>query len=286
MSDAVRAPITALMPLKNYQPQFLAEALDSVFSQTVPEWRLIVIVEPEDRSAFAGPLAAALRDDRVRLIPNEGRKLAGAFNTGMRAATTDFVAILLADDCWAPHAVETVQAAMRAHPAADFFHSGRRIIDGDGRALSTVHEPPDRVSADDFVWAGTIKHLLCWRREKALSFGGMDESLNSVGPDDYDFPWTMLEHGAVFQAVHDCLYLYRDHRDGFRLTTHLPRSVHLRELRRILRKHGVSEPLIKQRLRLSRRGYLRECLYRNELHRRIMALLHLTPKRAWRQEYR
>ena len=33
---------------------------------------------------------------------NEGRKLAGAMNTGMRHAETPFVAILLSDDMWAP----------------------------------------------------------------------------------------------------------------------------------------------------------------------------------------
>lgn len=285
MSGTAAAPITVLLPLKYYERRFLAEALDSIFTQTVPQWRLLIIVEPEDLATFEVVLDNALRDERVCLVANEGRKLSGAFNTGMRAATTEFVGILFADDRWAPHAVETLQATVAAYPMADFFHSARRIVDGDGRPLSSVQQPPDSVSADDFIWTGTVKHLLCWRREKALSFGGMDESLNSVGPDDYDFPWTMLENGAVFQAVHECLYVYRDHRDGYRLTTHLPRSVHLKELRSILRKHGVSERLIRQRLRQSRRGYLRECLYRNELHRRIMTLLHLEPRKVWRDQY-
>ena len=286
MSHSSASPVTALMPLRHYEPRFLDEALDSLAGQTSPDWRLVVIAEPGDLVAFRMLLARRLEDPRVTLVANEGRKLAGAFNTGMRAATSEFVAILLADDRWAPHAVETLHASIRAHPEADFFHSGRRIIDGDGRALSGVYAPPDRVSAEDFVWAGVVKHLLCWRRAMALAAGGMDESLNSVGPDDYDFPWTMLEHGAVFRAVNDCLYLYRDHRDGYRLTTHLPRSVHLRELRRILRKHGVSERLIRERLRASKRGYLRECLYRNELHRRLALLLRRQPGTVWRQTYR
>jgi len=34
-------------------------------------------------------------------------------------------------------------------------------------------------------------------------------SRNNHGPDDYDFPWTMAEAGAVFCAIKDPLYLYR-----------------------------------------------------------------------------
>ncbi len=287
-ADLAREPcVTVLLPVRNYHPGYLRQALDSVFAQTSPHWRLLIIVEPEDAARFRSVLLSdALGDPRVRLLSSDGRKLAGAFNTGMRAAETEFVAILLGDDLWAPHAVETLQANILAHPVVDFFHSGRRIIDGDGRPLSSVHPPVDDFSADDFVWKSPVKHLLCWRRVKALSFGGMDDSLNNVGADDYDFPWTMLEHGAVFRAVHECLYLFRDHRDAYRLTTHLPRSVHLRELRRILRKHGVGSLLIERKLWRARREYLRECLYRNPLERWIKQLLGFDPRSGWRQEYR
>ena len=278
--------VTALMPVKNYHPGYLRESLASVFAQTSADWRLLIIVEPEDVARFGAVLSDALEDPRVRLIPNEGRKLAGAFNTGMRAAETEFVAVLLGDDLWARHAVATLQACMLAHPEVDFFHSGRRIIDGDGRSLSSVYLPMECFSTDDFVWKSPVKHLLCWRREKALSFGGMDDSLNNVGPDDYDFPWTMLEHGAAFGAVNECLYLFRDHREAYRLTTHLPRSVHLRELRRILRKHGVGPLLIARRLWYARRQYLRECLYRNRLDRWLKQLVGFDPRSGWRQEYR
>jgi glycosyltransferase involved in cell wall biosynthesis len=278
--------VTVLLPLRHYHPQYLREALQSIFAQTSSDWRLLIVVEPEDVARFRSLLSDTLEDSRVRLVPSEGRKLAGAFNTGMRAAETEFVAILLGDDLWAPHAVETLQASILAHPEADFFHSGRRVIDGDGRHLSSVHPPTDHFEAADFIWKSPVKHLLCWRRTKALSFGGMDDSLNNVGPDDYDFPWTMLEHGAVFRSVPECLYLFRDHRDAYRLTTHLPRNVHLRELRRILRKHGVGTTLIAKRLWRAKRDYLRECLYRNRLDRWFKRVLRFDPKSGWRQEYR
>jgi glycosyltransferase involved in cell wall biosynthesis len=277
--------LTALLPLKNYQPGFLAEALESLFRQTRPDWRLVIVVEPEDAAPLRAVLAVALEDTRVRLVLNQGRKLSGAFNTGMREAETEFVAILLADDLWAPNAVAVLEESIARFPSVDFFHSARRIVDEAGQPISSVHQPPEHFTLADFIWASPVKHLLCWRREKALSFGGMDESLESVGPDDWDFPWSMLEHGAVFKAIAECLYVYRDHRDAYRLTTHLPRSVHLRETRRILQKHGAGRAAIAERLRQAKRTYLRQCLYRNRLDRWLKQTMGIAPHAGWRDSY-
>jgi len=278
--------LTALLPLKNYQPSFLAEALDSLFRQTDPDWRLLIVIEPEDAAALRSVLAVALADARVRLAINRGRKLSGAFNTGMREAETEFVAILLADDLWAPNAVAVLEQSFREFPEVDFFHSARRLVDDSGQPISSVHRPREHFAPADFIATSPVKHLLCWRRAKALAFGGMDESLQSVGPDDWDFPWSMLEHGAVFKALAECLYIYRDHRDAYRLTTHLPRSLHLRETRRILAKHGVPRAAIAQRLRQAKRTYLRQCLYRNRLDRWLKQTLGIVPRAMWRDSYR
>jgi len=275
--------VTAILPLKHFHPRFLREAIGSLLGQTEPDWRLVVVVEPEDRERLGNVLAEALRDPRIRMLANEGYRYVGAFNTGIRRAETEFVAILLSDDMWAPHAVETLREAIRAFPEVDLFHSGRRVVDGAGRPISGVYAPVEHVTAAQFAVRSPVKHLICWRRRTALAFGGMDEKITTAGPDDYDFPWTMVEHGAVVRAVPECLYVYRDHVDGFRNTTHIPRSEHLRNLRYILAKHGVPRRLIRDRLRRSKHGYLKQCLYRNELHRRLMRFLGREPRREWRE---
>jgi glycosyltransferase involved in cell wall biosynthesis len=280
------ALVTALMPLKNYERDFLFKALHSLTAQSNPDWRLLIIVEREDRAAFERLLRAELADKRVRLIVNEGRKLAGAMNTGMRHAETPFVAILLADDMWADNAAKVLTSQIRLHPDADFFHSSRVIVDEHDRPISSVHSSRATFQLKDFLVSSPVKHLLCWRRELALSFGGMDESLNNVGPDDYDFPWSMAEHGARFHAIPEALYLYRDHRGGERLTTHLPLSVHLRELRRILTKHGASRDEMEAKLARAKSSYLKQCLYKNRADKWLKQLIGHEAQRGWRETYR
>ena len=274
------------MPLRSYQADFLREALESVLRQTSPRWELCIIVEQRNLGKFKKILAETLDDERVHLVVNNGRKLAGAFNTGMSVSKTDFTSILLADDLWAPQAVEVLENAIERHPEADFFHSSRRFIDESGAFISSIYPSRDRVTLEDFRKGAPIKHLLCWRREMAIRIGGLDESLNSVGPDDFDFPWTMAEHGANFQPVPECLYFYREHDECFRLTTGLPLSVHKQEIRRILRKHGLSEAEVATRIEAGLQGYLKQCIYKSRLDRWMDKLSSGRRKPGYRPGYK
>jgi GT2 family glycosyltransferase len=278
--------VTALLPVRDYHPDFLRDAVRSLELQTVPSWRALIIVEPDRRRGIEAALRPSLCDPRFTMIENEGRKLAGAFNTGMRYAVTDFVAILLGDDMWAVDAVAVLEREIRARPDVDFFHSARQIIDETGASISSVHPSRPHVTLADFTTAAPVKHLLCWRRSMGVEVGGMDESLNSIGPDDFDFPWVMAERGARFGAIEECLYLYRDHRSGFRLTTHVPKSIHRRELARIFRKHGLPRMQARRRIRSATQSYLRQCLYRVSLERRLKEALHYERPRPWRETYR
>jgi glycosyltransferase involved in cell wall biosynthesis len=277
---------SVLMPLKNYHLVYLRKSLDSIIRQSSPHWHLLIVVEPNDLDLFKRLLEKELRDARVRLIVNEGRKLAGALNTGMRHARTEFVGILLSDDMWSTQAVQVLNDHQNRFPEVDFFHSSRIIIDENDNALSSVHYSRSSFTLKDFLQGSPVKHLLCWRREKALSLGGMDESLNSVGPDDYDFPWCMAEKGAVFMAIKECLYLYRDHREGYRLTTHLPRSVHRAEIARILEKHGAERAEVRRAVHNASRSFLRQCLYSSKLHQWLKEKVGYDARRGWRMKYR
>jgi glycosyltransferase involved in cell wall biosynthesis len=277
------ARLTVLMPVRAYHPPFLERAIGSLRAQTSPEWRLMII---DDGATWNDVLESACADSRVDLVKNEGRRLAGALNTGMRMATTEFVAELFADDMWSKDAARILTANIENHPEVDFFHSGRVFIDEHDRQISSVYPGRESFRLEDFEEGSPVRHLLCWRREQGLAAGGIDESINSVGPDDYDFPWCMAERGAVFRAIPEPLYLYRDHRECERLTTHLPLSVHKRELRRIMQKHNIPPERIERRIADAQRVYLGQCLYRSRLDRWLKVARGHDPRKGWREPYR
>jgi len=255
--------VTVVVPVKHFHEPFLFEAIGSIQAQTNPSWFLDIVVEPAAVKAFQSLLGPVLADRRISLVENRGNALAGAINTGMCHARTDFVGVLLADDYWSANAIDVLQQHITAFPEIDFFHSSRQIVDASGTGIGAVSESRDEVSVSTFRRGGSpVKHLLCWRRAKGLEVGGLDERSLSVGPDDYDFPWTMAEHGARFKAIRDCLYFYRIHDRCYRLTTDLPLTVHVAELDRIMAKHGVPKLLRFVHLQRARMTYLRQCKYR------------------------
>ncbi len=274
-----------LVPVKHYVPEYLREAVASLLAQSSPRWRALVIHCHGARAELEAQLGDAAADSRIEFIERERPKLAGALNSGMRAAETEFTTVLFADDLWSPETVEVLERNIATRTGVDFFHSARRFVDDQGRSISGVHPAEPDVRLETFFDRVPVKHLLCWRRDLALSIGGIDESLDSVGPDDYDFPWSMAEAGARFGAIQECLYVVRDHRSGYRLTTHIPLRTHVREIRRILRKHGAPRAEIRRRVAKARKGYLQQCLYSSPLDARLKRVFGHDPARGWRESY-
>ena len=168
-------------------------------------------------------------------VPN----LAAAINVGMKLGLHRIRHPAAWRRRLAANAIEVLHRAIRAHPHVDFFHSSRRSYRRRGQLLRSVRASRKSVfEGKDFLIRLSSQALALLAAEMALAMGGVDEAFATPGPDDYDFPWTMFEHGARFQALPECLYFYRDHCDGFRITTHDPRTVQLLGVRRILRKHG------------------------------------------------
>jgi glycosyltransferase involved in cell wall biosynthesis len=280
----VDIPITIILPVKHYVPAHLRVAAQSVLNQSSGDWRLVVLADRSVAAELKSLLQGELSDFRVRLVCVATRNLPATINVGMKLASTEFVTLLLGDDLFEVDAIEVLQRAIRAHPDIDFFHSSRRVIDGNGISISSVH--PSRVQFEwkDFLNGSPIKHLLCWRREMALAIGGVDEAFSTQGPDDYDFPWSMFEYGARFKALPECLYIYRNHCDGFRLTTHDPTTVQLLTARRMLRKHGVGFWRSLMMIYSKWRGGLgSQSIYSSRLSRRFHRFVGSDAEKQWRQ---
>jgi glycosyltransferase involved in cell wall biosynthesis len=139
MREATPA-VTAVIPL--YQTErYIAEALDSVLAQTFQDWEAIVV---DDGSHDCGPDIArryALRDERIRVVRQENRGLAGARNTGIRHARGSFIALLDADDLWMPEKLARHVEHLRTSAEVGVSYAGSRFIDDSGRPMRLSQRP-------------------------------------------------------------------------------------------------------------------------------------------------
>jgi len=192
---------------------YLAEAIDSVRRQTLRDWRLIVV---DDGSADATPeiaAACAAQDDRISVIRQANAGVAAARNTGLRAATTRWVALLDHDDMYLPTKLEKQMRFLNDHPEIGCFGTWGRRIGSRGRILGTFDVGPTspehfaRMRADDrliYMLASSV----VFDRDIALALGGF--RAEPGGTEDVAL-WNRIADTHAIQTLPERLVLYRVH---------------------------------------------------------------------------
>ena len=184
----------------------LPEALASLCAQCEPDWEAILVDDASRDASLAMARAAALEDQRFRVIHHPQRHTRGAAasrNLGMEAARGQYLALLDADDRWLPGKLAAQARAFER--GADIVFTSYRRIDPAGRDLGLV-PARGRVAWSDALAGNPIGALTgAWRRER---FAGARMPLRRIH-EDYAFWLELLRSGAVAEGLPEVLAEYR-----------------------------------------------------------------------------
>src|SRR5205085_11286677 len=105
--------VSVLTPLYN-SAAFIRGTLDSLLAQTYTNWESLLVDDgsTDDTAEVVRPY---LEDSRFRYVRQENQGIAGARNTGIRAATGEWVCLLDHDDRWLPEKLERQVRYALAH---------------------------------------------------------------------------------------------------------------------------------------------------------------------------
>jgi glycosyltransferase involved in cell wall biosynthesis len=151
--------VTVLIPVFNGE-RFLAEAIDSVRSQTYANLEILVV---DDGSSDATPdilRALASGDCRIVVLRKANGGIAAALNAGIAAARGDYLARMDADDVMLPGRIERQVAFLEANSDLGFCASSIEKIDMAGQTLGEYISPITSHAA--------LRHLLA--RQTYFSF--------------------------------------------------------------------------------------------------------------------
>ena len=189
--------------------QFLAETLDSVFSQDYPSYEVIVV---NDGSTDETARVIEPYMDDIRYAYQENQGTAAARNHGLKLARGDFLVFLDHDDLLLPHALTDRINGFKAHPSAGMINSGRHLINEEGAFINPEepwHHVP-RLELEDWVrWAPVFPSAMMFRREWIERSGGFDLSLS--GADDLAMVWRLALMGCQAAWVKKNTICYRVH---------------------------------------------------------------------------
>lgn len=200
--------VSVVMPVFNGEA-YLAEAVESVLSQTLADLELVVVDDGSTDGSHAILEGFVRKDPRVRLIANEENLgLSAARNRGWRAARASYVAWLDADDVALPDRLFRQVELLDAHPTVAVVGGATIIIDATGRHISTMRFP---------TTSRAIRSTL--RRHNCLAQSSITlrrAALEEVGgyrfdqAEDYDL-WLRISERFDLVSFADPVTLYRLH---------------------------------------------------------------------------
>jgi glycosyltransferase involved in cell wall biosynthesis len=170
--------VSIVIPCYN-QARFVAATVASALAQREPPLEVIV-VDDGSTDDVAGALAAYA--GRITLLRQANRGLAGARNSGLRAASGAYLLFLDSDDQLEPEALGRLRALLDAQPECGLAYCAWRQIDASGtEVLGEVH-PGAHVDP--------LRSLLL-RRFFFFASGALIRRtcLEQVGAFDEELPW-------------------------------------------------------------------------------------------------
>lgn len=131
--------------------QFISKTIESVLTQTYPNWELILVDDcsPDDSAAIIAGYQE--KDARIKYIKQkENGGAAIARNTGLAAAQGRYIAYLDADDLWLPQKLERQLQFMKEHSAV-FTCCDYEKIEWDGTPLHKVVHMPKTITYEQLL---------------------------------------------------------------------------------------------------------------------------------------
>lgn len=202
--------VSVIMPAYNAEA-FIKEAIDSVRSQTITEWELLVIDDcsADDTCRIIEEISSA--DNRVKLLVNERNMgAAGSRNRGLDIFRGQYVALLDSDDYWYPQMLEKMLARAE-ETKADIIYCSYELVDEQNKKVCNDFLVPETTSFRESIVRSVIT---C---STVLVTGELARNNRfpvNMYHEDIAMWFQILRDGGTARGVTDVLAAYRQRSDS------------------------------------------------------------------------
>lgn len=207
--------VSVIVPVYNAS-RFLPEAIDSLKAQTFDDFEVILVNDGSTDNSLEICRQACISDTRFRLIDRENGGLSAARNTGLDAATGDYVTFLDADDALMPQALEMWVGAAIAHNVSTVVSQFSNDTSFHPATFSPVEVKVDDASA--YVSRGLYRrgaHLSAWAKLYDRKLFKRHRFTEGIWYEDLDLVYKLILENDKTATVDLPLYFYRSNPDSF-----------------------------------------------------------------------
>ena len=201
--------ISIIIPAYN-NAEFLGEAIGSVLRQTYANFELIIVndASPDD----VEDVINGFNDPRIKYIKHKVNKgLSAARNSGICAATGEYIALLDGDDFFHPDKLKAHVEFFAVHPEIDVTYNPRFDLNHSSTTIRHLWRPPLTVDLADLILGYPFAPSdMIVRRESFMNTGLFDDSLTYYG-EDLDINCRLSLAGCKFGSVDRALNFRRFH---------------------------------------------------------------------------
>jgi glycosyltransferase involved in cell wall biosynthesis len=202
--------ISVIIPAYN-AADFVAEAIQSILTQTFSDFEVIVIDDGshDDTAKVIAPIAAS--DPRIRFLSRPNRGVSETRNEAIAMSRGNLLALMDADDVALPHRFAVQIERFRQDPSLVCLGGWHWMIDTAGRVFRKVTAPTDNDSIQRLILSGHMpvcNPTAMMRRDAFLKTGGYVHE--TFPAEDLDLFLRLIDHGT-FANVPDLLLKYRVH---------------------------------------------------------------------------
>ncbi len=260
---------------------FIEKTLATVAAQTFTDFEVIVVDDgSSDDTKLIVDRFLKDRGLRGRCIKQENKKIAGARNTGIRAAEAGLIAFLDHDDLWFPDKLARTLAEFDAHPDADLVCHDENIVKNGELVRVSRNGPLSANMYERLLFEGNAlsPSAVTVKKSKLFEAGLFRENPEFNTVEDYDL-WMRLARICRMHFIDEVLGEYQLVEGGASNRI----VYHNTNLERLLRDHfrNFPSPNARTRARMRRRlGVMCRSAARLLLDQRDLAAAGVYARRA------
>ncbi len=202
--------VSVVLPVRD-GGKFLAEAVESVLSQSLSDFELIIVDDGSRDGTWQ--IIESFRDSRIVAFSREKRGLSASLNFGIRIARAEFIARMDADDVCLPDRLKIQVAELHKRTDTVALAGRAIVIDELGRETGRVCSPRE---CHEDVMRGflrlrgdTLVHpTVMFRKSALLAVGGYNERFRAS--QDVDL-WLRLAAIGRLSSVPEVVLKFRQH---------------------------------------------------------------------------